>query len=310
MAHVPPEIHQLFRRQYGVASTTQLLDAGLTRSQLARLTRRGDLESMMRGVFRSPSVPDTELARCLAVVLAHPLVAVGGVTAGRLWGFRRMAHDRRVHVIAPRHWRATTEPWCAAYRTDAIHDDDVVTRPDGIRITTRQRSALDLARSIRDPDRLLSIVEQAAHDGGLRDGDLRAVAVDWRRGRSWVARYLRQVDRRLDGGGAESEPEVRVGAALAGAGVVGLVRQFPVDLPDYGRARFDLAVPEWRWAVEVDVFPTHRETLGRQRDERRDVAASRVGWSVRRISATDYRLRFRDVIADLAAEALGHCAAS
>ncbi len=235
MTHLGSAVHQLFARQHGVASIDQLIGAGLTHRQVEYLGHRGDLVSVIRGAYRTPSVALDELSRCAAVSLAHPLVAVSGPTAGRLWGFRRVSADRRIHVVAPRHWRATAATWCVAYRTDAIRREDVVERPDAIRVTSRARTALDLSRHLRSDDDLLSVIEQAAFDGGLRDGDLRAVAVDWAPRRPFARRFLRQLDRRLANGAAESEPEVYVGEALRQAGVEGLVRQHRIDLPGYGR---------------------------------------------------------------------------
>ena len=114
------------------------------------------------------------------------------------------------------------------------------------------------------------------------------VAVDFvSKRRPWLRRFLVQLDRRLDGGSAESHHETIFGDALQVAGVRPLVRQFPLDLPGYGPARFDLAVPTMRWAIEVDVFPTHQETEGRRRDRRRDEAAKSFGWDVTRIVESD-----------------------
>lgn len=302
MAHLSPGAHRLFAVQHGVASAQQLLSTGLTRRQIEHLESRGDLVAVVRGAYRTPSVEPSELGRCAAVCLAHPLVVIAGPTAGRLWGFRRMGTDRRVHVLAPRHWRATSASWCQTYRTDAVHPVDRVQRADGICVTTRQRTAFDLARHLRSDDDLLSVIEQAARDGDLRDGDLRAVAADWVRGRPFAQRFIDQVDRRLDGGSAESEPEVVVGDRLVQRGVEGLVRQYPVDLPGYGPARFDLAVPRLRVAIEVDVFPTHSEIVGRRRDARRDAAARAIGWTVRRITESAYRTDLGRTLDSIASE--------
>ena len=62
------------------------------------------------------------------------------------------------------------------------------------------------------------------------------------------------------------------------------------------RARFDLAVPDARWALEIDVFPTHAETVGRERDALRDAAAAALGWRVCRIGAREYGERFETAI--------------
>ena len=307
MSHVPAAVHELMASQHGAVSTAQLRSADLTQRGIEYLCDRGDLSSMFRGVYRSPSVPESELTRCAAICIGRDGTVIAGPTAGRIWGFRRVGNDLRIHVIASRGRRVSNQPWCVEYRTAAIHDDDVIERDDGIRVTTRARTAFDLARTVTDDDVLLSLMEQAMNDGGLRDGDMRAVAVDWVRGRPWATRFLDQLDRRLAGPGAESEPEVRVGQALASAGVSGIVRQFGIELPGHGSARFDLAVPEMRWAMEVDVFPTHRETVGRRRDEARDRAAAALGWRVFRMSATDYEQRFDETIALAVADLSAAC---
>jgi len=258
---------------------------------------------VLRGAYRTPSAPFDELARCAAVSAARPDVAVAGPTAGRLWGFRRLPRDHRVHVIAPPASNPSIAPWVVPYRTAAIHSHDIVHRLDGIRITTRARTAFDLARWL-GPDDLLSVIEQAIHDGRLEESEMWAVAADWiSPRRSWASCFLRQLTRRLSGGAAESHPEVRIATALVDAGVPGLVRQHPIDLPGYGRARFDLAIPSVRWAIEVDVHPTHEGTVGSAADSRRDAAASMVGWETTRITRADYELRFTDVVAELVADA-------
>jgi very-short-patch-repair endonuclease len=128
------------------------------------------------------------------------------------------------------------------------------------------------------------------------------VAIDWlSRRRRWADRYVRQLGTRLPGRPAESHPEIRVAKALLRAGVQGLVRQYPIDLPGLGRARFDLAVPRVRWALEVDVFPTHAETVGARRDALRDEAATSLGWTMHRLDRVSYETRFGPAISDAVA---------
>ena len=299
MARLNPGAHALLARQHGVASTQQLLDSGMSQRQLRRLQHHGALELVLRGAYRTPSAPITELSQCAAVCAARPDVAIAGPTAGRLWGFRRLPPDRRIHVIAPRASNPAIARWVVPYRTDARHDHDLVERDDGIRVTSRTRTAFDLARWL-GPDDLLSVIEQAAHDGRLGDDEFLAVAADWiSPRRPWAREFLQALDRRLPGGPAESHPEVRVAGALGRAGVRGLVRQHCIQLPGHGDVRFDLAVPELRWAIEVDLHPRHRETMGIASDTRRDRAASAIGWSTSRITETQYDHRFNETIADL-----------
>lgn len=293
MAQLTSAAHEHFARQHGVASVSQLRRSGLGLRQIERLAHDGAIELVLRGVYRSRSVRLDELGRCAAVCLLRGDVVIAGLTAGRIWSFRRLPPDRRIHVIGPPASQPTICPWVRVYRTAAIHAHDVVERPDGIRVTTRQRTAFDLARILR-PDDLLSVIEQAMHDGRLVDDDLRDVAVDWLSPqRRWARTFLLQLDRRIGGGAAESHPEVVVGEALADAGVRGLVRQFEVDIPGYGPARFDLAIPKRRIAIEIDIFPTHDETIGRLRDRRRDAASAAIGWTTARLDRVTYESGLR-----------------
>jgi hypothetical protein len=288
MTHLTSCAHQFFARQHGVASVSQLQSSGLSPRAIERLEQVGAIELVLRGAYRTASVELDDVGRCSAICLARPNTVVAGPTAGRLWDFRRLPRDRRVHVIAPPASNPAIARWVVPYRTAAIHPDDVVERPDGIRMTTRERTAFDLARHL-DADSLLSVIEQAMRDGNLDELAMRAVAVDWiSPQRPWVWSYLRQLDRRLSGGAAESHPEVIVATALDAAGVRGLVRQYELRIPGYGPARFDLAIPRLRWAIEIDVFPTHDETIGRARDRRRDAAASGAGWTTHRLDRRTY----------------------
>lgn len=299
MAHLNPDAHELLARQHGVIGADQLRAVGHSLNDVRWMQRRGALVLVVRGAYRSPSVEFTELSRCAAVSIARRNVAVAGPTAGRLWGFRRMPRDHRIHVLAPRASNPAIAPWVVAYRTDARHDEDIVERGDGIRLTSRARTAFDLARWLT-PDDLLSVVEQAVRDGNLSDDDLRAVAVDWlSRRRPWAYRYLAAVDRRFRGGAAESHGEVRVAEALRRAGLRGLVRQFAIELEPGRRARFDLAIPAVKLAIEVDLHPRHEETAGRRSDAERDRLSAALGWTTIRITNEDYLHHFERRIADV-----------
>jgi len=272
---------------HGIASALALREVGVSPNDLRRLVGAGNLVPVLRGVYRMPAVPYDELARCVAVCVAHPKSVISGPTAGRLWGLRRVPGDLRVHILAPPRSHPTVESWVAPYRTRAFHAGDVVHRADGIVVTNRARTALDLARFAGSTD-LLSIIEQVIRDGHLTDDVLRATAIDWMSPRRlWVRNFLEVLDGRLDGGAVESHGEVVLGDALRSAGVRGLQRQFQIDLPGYGPARFDLAVPDARLAIEVDLHPTHHETNGRLRDEARDRAARLIDWRVARVRSSD-----------------------
>ncbi|TFH20644.1 MAG: hypothetical protein E4H05_01840, partial [Acidimicrobiales bacterium] len=159
-----PESLEFLEAHHGIASVDVLTTLGLSPFTIRRLVEAGNLESVLRGVYRMPAVPLDEAARSAAVCAAHPEVVISGPTAGRLWGLRRLPRDERIHVLAPPGARPTTNRWVAPHRTPAVHDRDRVVRPDGIVVTSRPRTALDLARSVGPID-LLSIIEQVMHDG-------------------------------------------------------------------------------------------------------------------------------------------------
>ncbi len=288
-----------FERCHGIASISQLIAAGVGRHAIKTLRRDGSLEPVLQGAYRLAGVPLTELGRCAAVCAAHPGQVIAGPTAGRLWGLRRLPRDRRVHTLSPPHSQPTRTEWVVPYRTAAFHQHDVVERTDGITVTSRPRTALDLARFVNPAD-LLSVIEQVMHDGGHSTAEIREVAVDWLSPRRrWVRTFLEIVERRVRGGPAESHLEVVLGDELRRAGVQGMVRQFDIELPGYGPARFDLAVPVLRWAIEVDGFPTHSETAGRRADRRRDEGARRIGWHVSRVPGPGIETRLAATVDDL-----------
>ena len=283
MAIFTTESLEFLRTHHGVATATELQQCGLSAPAVRSLVEAGNLVAVVKGVYRIPAVALDEAARCAAVCAAHPEVAISGPTAVRLWWLRRLPRDHRIHVLAPPASHPTITQWVVPYRTAAFHPFDVVRRPDGIAVTSRARTALDLARFVSSTD-LLSIIEQVLRDGSLDDDDLRIVGVDWMSPqRPWVRTFLEMLDARLRGGPAESHGEAVLGHGLAAAGLGGLERQHRIDLSGYGPARFDLAVPAVRLAIEIDLHPTHSETAGRRRDTARDVAAGELGWTVERV---------------------------
>jgi very-short-patch-repair endonuclease len=287
VASFTTESLEFLRTHHGVATATDLQRCGLSAHAVRSLIEAGNLVAVLKGVYRIPAVSLDEAARCAAVCAAHPEIAISGPTAGRFWGLRRLPRDHRIHVIAPPASHPSIVSWVKPYRTAAFHPDDIIRRSDGIAVTSRQRTALDLARFVGTKD-LLSIIEQVIRDGDLDDDDLRTVAIDWMSPqRPWIRRFLELLERRLSGGPAESHGEVLLGAALAARGLVGLERQYWIDLPGFGPARFDLAVPDVRLAIEVDLHPTHHDTAGRRRDAARDAASHRLDWTVERLVEAD-----------------------
>lgn len=288
------------RQHYGVIEVRPDDPDGLTPDQVRYLVRSGVLERVLDGAYRLTSHPLDERARCAAVSLARPLLTIAGPTAGRLWELRRSPRGATIHVIAPRAAQPCRAAWVEPYRTDALDPVDIEQRPDGIRITSARRTALDLTRFIGWSD-LRSMIEDGIHRQLFTADDLLEVATPLATpGRPWVKTFIRAVEGRGRGPAAESHWEDRVFRAL-GRRLDGLARQVAVDLPGYGRARFDLAIPSIRWALEIDVHPSHHDHAGVLRDKRRDRAASRAGWQVSRVGEPDLRAHFQRTVDELVA---------
>lgn len=271
----------------------------LNTNNLKSLVRDGTLTRVLHGGYRFSGVKLTETVRCAAVCTSRPELIIAGPTAARLWGLRRAPRDGLIHVIAPPRSQPSVEPWLQPYRTARIRDSQIVLRDDGIRVTSPARTVIDHARFLNS--RSLSSMIEAVLAASLAtvanlEREAKWIATP---GRPWAKQFLEVLGDRVPGGGAESDWETLVAAALAARGVTGLVRQHRVRLPGHGDARFDVAIPDLRWALEIDVHPAHDTALGRTNDKRRDRASHRIHWAVDRISEVDLRARFDVEMDDL-----------
>jgi very-short-patch-repair endonuclease len=291
--------------QYGIVSQRQLSDLGFSRDRVARLVTSGVLVRVVDGAYRLASHADDELARCIAVCLARPGLVVSGPTAARLHGFRRVTKDSIVHVTAKPHSQPARAPWIRTYRTALVQPSDIAHRSEGIRLTTPARTVVDMVRYCSDAA-VISMIEQGVDLGWFDEGQVRSAAERTNTiGRPFARQFLALLDDRMAGGPAGSDWETIVGEALRQRGVRGLVRQYPLKVPGYGRLRFDLAIPERRWALEIDAHPSHHTREGAARDKFRDRCCAEIDWMVQRIGEPDLRLRFDPTIESII-RAIGH----
>ena len=69
-------------------------------------------------------------------------------------------------------------------------------------------------------------------------------------------------------------------------------------MPGYGPARFDLAIPEVQWVLEIDIHPDHG-LEGGAADKRRDRCARASGWETEHVGEQDLVARFSATIEGL-----------
>lgn len=166
------ELGRLAQMQWGLVTTRQAADAGVSRLQLSRMAAAGVLERIAQGVYRMTGAPTQEHEEILAAWLsvsdssrtgeASPVI-VAGAAAARLHGLGDLWVDA-VDLVCER--RRTSRNPRVRMRTLALPAADV-TRVEGVPVMTPMRTLADLVEQWVD----LSLVADA-----LRDADARGVA--------------------------------------------------------------------------------------------------------------------------------------
>jgi Protein of unknown function (DUF559) len=152
----------------------------------------------------------------------------------------------------------------------------------GIRITTPERTAFDIGRSL-SANRSVPVLDALANATDFKIADVLALA-DANPGIRGVRR-LRSVLKLVDGG-AESPQESRVRLLLVGAGLPPPETQIEFT-DEFGmtRIRVDMGWREWRVAVEYDGVQHWSDRYQRSWDIDRIAMLEAMGWVVIRVSA-------------------------
>jgi very-short-patch-repair endonuclease len=299
---IPRDLAIFGGTRYGVVGRLELRKLGVSAPQRDRMVGAGLLLPVHTGVYRLAGTPESLLGRCRAVSLANPSAVVTGRAGGKLWELRRMGRVERIEVRVPHSSQSFAAPWILQRRCNRLDRVDVVERPDGIRVVSPPRLAFDLAADLSALD-LESVVEQLLDrlmctvptlmDTGRRLYHPR------RPGSQQFAAVV--LGRPTSLKPADSHEEVVLFAALRDAGVRGLVRQHPLELPGGVRIHPDIAVPGLRWAIEVDHVDWHGGRFAVDIDKRRDRQAGALGWLVSRATDRDVNVRLTGVVHELLA---------
>ncbi len=300
MARWSAELARLLSTHAGVVTSAELFASGLTPSQVRRLVTDRLLVRIHDGVYRCATHPDTLEARCIAACRADAELVLTGPTGGKLWGLRRVRAHPLVTAMRPV-GRASTLGGVLVKRTSVLTAEDIVHRPNGIRLASPPRTWFDLADWVDDGS-FVSITEQVLE----RHCEL---ATLWRtrrrlaaRGRNGLARVNRVLSTRAAWQRpAQSDLELQVLLALQRRGIE-LVRQQSLLLRNGIRIHFDGADPAIRWALEVDHVTWHGGRFEDARDTGRDRQARLCGWQVERVTDAALALDFDgeiDILAEL-----------
>jgi hypothetical protein len=295
------ELLEWLSLRHGVGTIAELRGFGATDNQIDWLVRTGRLVSYRRAVYRLAGAPRTTDQLAALACAKGTDVVVSHFSAGRIWNFRRLGSDRRLHVtIAGQNHRLL--PGVAIHRTHRFDPVDIVDQMDGIRVTSRPRTVFDLARYVSD-DQLESIIEQVLNEDVLTIPSLLAIGRRLReRGRDGSARFGRVLESRpawLKPVG--SDLELRVERAIVAAGLPRPIRQYEVRLPSGARVRLDFFWPDERVDLEVDHVTWHGGRSNATADKRRDRQLRRAGITTLRVTDDDVLHGLPGVIDDLRA---------
>lgn len=146
------ELLPLAEQNDGLVTATQARALGIRDSVLARLTQRGKLERVARGVYRIPYFPADRLSQYREAVLwaraSHgpQQVALSHETALGVYGISDV-NPSRVHLTAPKDARLRRRrPKWIVIHWDDLQRKDVATH-EGLPVTTVSKSVLDVVNT-------------------------------------------------------------------------------------------------------------------------------------------------------------------
>ncbi len=289
---------RLSAQHHGIVDLGQLRSVGATHHQIAHLVSSGRFERVAVGVFRSTEHPRTPVQDILVACRV-----TGGIasysSAGWLWGMRGVRRPSIPHVTIGERRRVAPGRF-VLHRSSHLGLEHLVTRSDGIVITSLSRTVFDLAAVVK-ARRTESIIEQLLDEQRCSMADLTAVGEALAaRGRAGSGIYRQLLDSRPQGRRpVGSELELRLARALVDRGLPAPERQSPVQLRGGQIVHPDLSWPAIRFAIEVN----HATWHGRAEQSRYDAWRYRqlrlVGWHVEEVSDHDIDGRLAETCSDL-----------
>jgi predicted transcriptional regulator of viral defense system len=294
------DMNHLFSQQFGMISARQLIEKGCSERTIRRMASEGALQTVLPGVFRSPSWPMGREQLMVAGCLRNSAAALAFTTAGQIHGLRKMFDDR-VHLLVP-HGSSPDLPGLVVHRCRKIDPEDIVPLGNGMRVTSVARTLFDVGGVIGHR-RVVSALENALDRKLVNMDTMSEVTLRLFHRRRPGSREIRSaLLARSDWTSAlQSDLEVRVLAAIRRAGLPMPVVQYELSFEDGHIVRFDFAWPHIRVALEVDHSFWHVGSEESRKDKQRDRKVATLNWQTLRITEDDVRVGLDGVMLDLAA---------
>lgn len=190
------ELLPLAEQNDGLVTASEARAMGITDSVLARLTQRGKLERVARGVYRIPYFPADRLSQYREAVLwarasrGPEQVALSHETALGVYGISDV-NPSQVHLTVPKdaRLRRRKPKWIAIHRGNLPPRD--LTTHEGLPVTTVAKSVLD----VMEATGRMEVARQAIKDA-RREGYISATELN---------RLTRQLNQHAHGSGVAKE---------------------------------------------------------------------------------------------------------
>lgn len=270
----PHPLADLAHRQHGVVSVGQLHVLGYSKSSLEKAAAGGRLHHIDRSVYAVGHTNLSSYGQCLAAVLAcGPGAVLSHYSAAWLWGLARWS-PRPFHVTGP----VARRPRLPVHIHRARRLEDADWRLiEEIPVTAVPRLLLDLAACLK-PKSLDRLVERTEEKGFF---DLRQVEDLLARtvGHHGHGRLRRAIALYKPTSFTRSGLEKRFLELCLEAGL-------PQPRMNYVEEGFELDAywPEFRFAVELDVFETHGTRAAFERDRKRQEDLLLAGIQMTRVT--------------------------
>lgn len=272
---VEAAVLRLAEGQLGLLRRDQARAAGMSTRQIGYRVSTSRWVELLPGVYRVGGAPRSWRQRVRAAALwAGRDYALSHRTAASLWSFSRYG-EGPVELLVTRNARAPDG--CVVRRVPSLSFHDVRTL-DGVRVTSRVRTLLDLAQTETEAD-LRAALDEALNRRWLTLDQLEAELEKRSHGRGLGV--LRELVHRYRGGDgpSESELEARVLELLESAGLADVERQRRVVVAGRLR-RLDFRLPGTPVVIEADGYAWHASLESFEKDRARRNALTAHGYRV------------------------------
>lgn len=278
---------RIFASQFGVITTCQAIDAGISKRTVLRRAAGKDWERVLPGIYRTQAVP-----RCwqqdlqAALLFAGKTAVASHLTAAVLWGLIERA-GTAIELTVDRKLRISSHSLVRIVAHRQKLEASEITRIGSFPVTTVPRTILDIAARL-SIEELEAVIDTALLKGLTTVPKLaKELENNGGRGRQGSTNLRAALNPLLDGQGArESELERKFLRFAKRYKIPAPTRQYRVKLRN-ATYRIDFAYPEKKVAIETDSYRYH----GGRREWRKDLARRNtlmeLGWTVAHATLED-----------------------